>query len=216
MLAYYRTLREKSSLTHEEAMRDSIVSVLMSPNFCYRIDLRVARRSAARRPRQAEPLSDYALASRLSYFLWSSMPDEELLAHAAAGDLRKPDVLIAQARRMLKDDRARGLATEFAGNWLDFRRFEEHNAVDRERFPQLQQRAARRRCSRSRSGSSSDVIRNDRSVLDLLYGNHTFVNPVLAKHYGMPEVDGHAGSTGFAWTMRAGIGAAACCRCPCS
>ena len=81
------------------------------------------------------PLSDYALASRLSYFLWSSMPDEELLARAAAGDLHRPEVLVAQARRMLRDDRVRGLATEFGGNWLDFRRFEEHNSVDRERFP---------------------------------------------------------------------------------
>ena len=63
------------------------------------------------------------------------MPDAELLAHAAAGDLHRPEVLVAQARRMLRDDRVRGLATEFAGNWLDFRRFEEHNSVDRERFP---------------------------------------------------------------------------------
>ena len=63
------------------------------------------------------------------------MPDDELLARAAAGDLHKPEVLAAQARRMLKDDRARGLAVEFGGNWLDFRRFEEHNTVDRERFP---------------------------------------------------------------------------------
>ena len=63
------------------------------------------------------------------------MPDEELLAHAAAGDLHRPEVLAAQARRMLRDDRVRGLATEFGGNWLDFRRFEEHNGVDRERFP---------------------------------------------------------------------------------
>ena len=78
---------------------------------------------------------DYALASRLSYFLWSSMPDAELLAQAAAGDLHRPEVLAAQARRMLRDDRARALAVEFGGNWLDFRRFEEHNGVDRERFP---------------------------------------------------------------------------------
>ena len=94
-----------------------------------------------------QPLSDYALASRLSYFLWSSMPDEELLARAAAGDLHRPEVLVAQARRMLRDDRVRGLATEFGGNWLDFRRFEEHNSVDRERFPsfndELRQRDVR-------------------------------------------------------------------------
>ena len=70
------------------------------------------------------------------------MPDAELLARAAKGDLAKRDVLLAQVRRMLKDDRARALAVEFAGNWLDFRRFEDHNAVDRERFPSLHQRTA--------------------------------------------------------------------------
>ena len=103
----------------------------MSPDFCYRIDL-VAAGAAS----DVQPLSDYALASRLSYFLWSSMPDEELLARAAAGDLHKPEVLAAQARRMLKDDRdPRRWPTEFGGNWLDFRRFEELNTVDRERFP---------------------------------------------------------------------------------
>src|SRR2546422_255440 len=67
-------------------------------------------------------------------FAGSSKPDEELLSHAAAGDLHQPEVLISQARRMLRDDRVRGLATEFAGHWLEFRRFEEHAAVDRERF----------------------------------------------------------------------------------
>ena len=90
---------------------------------------------------------------------------------------------------MLKDDRARGLATEFAGNWLDFRHFE-----DTTRWIASASRASptscARRCSRSRSGSSATCIRNDRSVLDMLYGNYTFVNPVLAKHYGMPEVTG--------------------------
>ena len=66
------------------------------------------------------------------------MPDEELLRHAAAGDLHRPDVLLAQTRRMLKDARVRGLATEFTGNWLDFRHFETNNSVDRERFPSFQ------------------------------------------------------------------------------
>src|SRR5262249_45448555 len=123
--AFYHTLRRRDGLSHEEALRDTLVSVLLSPQFCYRIDL-------AGPGRGVRPLSDYALACRLSYFLWSSMPDAELLAHAAAGDLHRPDVLTAQARRMLRDPRVRGLATEFAGNWLDFRRFEEHNSVDRE------------------------------------------------------------------------------------
>jgi hypothetical protein len=201
ILAFYRSLREQSGLTHEEAVRDSIVRVLMSPNFCYRIDLiedaMTSKRRTAFQPTAltsslpVRPLSGYALASRLSYFLWSSMPDEELLARAEAGDLHKPDVLVAQARRMLKDDRARGLATEFAGNWLDFRRFEEHNAVDRDRFPSFNN-DLREAMFQEPVRFMEDVIRNDRSVLDLLYGNYTFVNPVLARHYGIPEIKSDA------------------------
>ena len=194
ILAYYRSLRDKGGLTHEEAVRDSIVSVLMSPKFSYRADLLEAsaksrRASAGSSP--VRPLSGYALASRLSYFLWSSMPDEELLARAAAGDLQKPGVLAAQARRMLKDERASGLAIDFAGNWLDFRRFEEHNAVDRQRFPSFTNEL-REAMFQEPVRFIEDVTRNGRSILDLLYGNDTFVNPVLARHYGMPEVVGGA------------------------
>jgi hypothetical protein len=142
--AFYHRLRKDDELGHEEALHDAIVSVLLSPHFYYRVDLSAS--GSRQQPTEAgtpiaaggppvQPLADYALASRLSYFLWSSMPDEELLAHAAAGDLHKPQVLRGQARRLLRDPRVRRLATEFGGNWLDFRRFEEHNAVDRERFP---------------------------------------------------------------------------------
>jgi hypothetical protein len=127
LLGFYHKLRDQDGLSHEDAIRDSVASVLLSPNFCYRFD-RVEVGAAMR------PLSEYALASRLSYFLWSSMPDETLLARAAAGDLHQTEVLTAQVRRMLRDGRVRGLATEFAGNWLAFRRFDEHNSVDRERF----------------------------------------------------------------------------------
>src|SRR4051812_10347144 len=109
-------------------MRDAIASILVSPHFAYRLDLSPAEKGI-------KPLSDYALASRLSYFLWSSMPDDELLAHAEAGDLHRSDVLLAQTRRMIRHRNIGGLATEFGGNWLDFRRFGEHNSVDRERFP---------------------------------------------------------------------------------
>jgi hypothetical protein len=189
MLAYYRELREKSALTHEEAIRDSIVSVLMSPKFCYRIDAGGA--TSVAKSSKVKALSSYALASRLSYFLWSSMPDPELLAYAATGDLRKPDVLVKQTRRMLKDDRARALAVEFGGNWLDFRRFEELNTVDRERFPSFTNEL-REAMFEEPVRFMEDAFRNDRSVLDLLYGNYTFVNPVLARHYGMPEMTGDA------------------------
>jgi mono/diheme cytochrome c family protein len=172
---YYRSLRD-GGLAHEEALRDTLVAVLMSPDFCYRIDVV--------EPGSARALSDQALASRLSYFLWSSLPDAELLRHATAGDLHKPAVLAAQARRMLKDPRSRGLSTEFGGNWLDFRRFEQHNAVDRERFPAFTN-DLRQAMFEEPIRFIDDVVRNDRSILDFVYGRHTFVNPVLAKHYGM-------------------------------
>ncbi|MFN3325111.1 MAG: DUF1592 domain-containing protein [Bryobacteraceae bacterium] len=199
ILAFYRTLRDKSELTHQEAIRDSIVRILMSPNFCYRIDLSdsgtakgpgsaVLAKSAV----PANPLSAYALASRLSYFLWSSMPDDTLMALAESGELRKPQVLAAQAHRMLKHERARGLAVEFAGNWLEFRRFEDHNAVDRERFPVFDN-DLRQAMFEEPVRFIEDVIRNDGSVLNLIYGNHTFVNPVLAKHYGIADIQGGPG-----------------------
>src|SRR4029077_3042191 len=103
----------------------------------YRVDLQDALQAPRLKPQASGPvpLSDHALASRLSYFLWAGMPDAELLARAAAGDLHDPVVLVGHAGRMLRDPKVRGLATEFAGNWLDVPRFEEHNAVDRDRFP---------------------------------------------------------------------------------
>jgi hypothetical protein len=211
MLAYYRQLREKGGLTHEEAMRGSLASLLVSPDFLYRVDLPMDlvdnNSKGSAKPAGAaaayRPLSGYSLASRLSFFLWSSMPDEELLAHVVAGDLAKPSVLTAQVRRMLKDDRARGLATEFAGAWLDFRRFEDHNAVDRERFPVFTNQL-REAMFEEPIRLIADVIENDRPALDLLYGDYTFVNRDLAKHYGMPEPAGpdqwlrvdHAGKYG--------------------
>jgi hypothetical protein len=173
-------------------MRDSLASILISPEFFFRIDLQDASfgpgASAEGRPRGiGTPLPPYSLASRLSYFLWSSMPDQELLKHAAAGDLAQAGILAAQARRMLKDPRARGLAVEFAANWLDSRHFETYNSVDRERFPSF--------TNKLRSAMFEEpirffehVIRNNASVLDMLYGNYTFVNPDLAKHYGMSDI----------------------------
>ena len=184
-VAYYHALRKKNELSHEDAIRDSIVSVLMSPDYLYRIDLNESARPVS--SSAVRPLSNYALASRLSYFLWSSMPDQELERHASQGDLQRPEVLIAQTRRMLKDERVRNFATEFAGNWLDFRRFENFNSVDRTRFPAFNN-DLREAMFQEPIRFIEDVIRTNRSVLDMLYGKDTFVNPVLAKHYGMPVV----------------------------
>ena len=200
LLAYYQDLRTKNSLSHEEAIRETIVSVLVSPDFLYRLDLSATGAAPAKpvlhpaglktaAPFTSEPLPGYALASRLSYFLWSSMPDEELLRHAAAGDLQRPDVLLAQTRRMLKDSRVGGLATEFTGNWLGFRQFETNNSVDRNRFPSFND-SLREAMFQEPVRLVEDAIANDRSVLDLLYGQYTFVNPPLARHYGIPGITG--------------------------
>ncbi len=177
ILAFYQRLRKQDGLDHEEAIRDSVASVLMSPHFCYRLNL---ANSAA----TVKPLADYELASRLSYFLWSAPPDAELLARAATNDLHKPEILEGQARRLLRDSKVRGLATEFAGNWLDFRRFEEHNAVDRERFPTFTNEL-RQAMFEEPVRYFTDIAQKNRSVLDVLYGQDTFVNRALAKHYGM-------------------------------
>ncbi len=204
LLAYYHQDRTQNQLSHEEAMRNAITGVLMEPDFLYRLDMGEPPTALASATRShavvlktstavpsSEPLSSYALASRLSYFLWASMPDEELLRHAAANDLQKPAVLLAQARRMMKDSRVRGLATEFTGNWLAFRMFETNNAVDRQRFPQFNN-DLREAMFQEPIRYVEDTIQNNGSVLNLLYGNYTFVNPVLAKHYGIPGVEGDA------------------------
>src|SRR5262249_53883865 len=144
-----------------------VAADLLSPHFCFRFDLP----GAGTAPR---PLTDYALASRLSYFLWSSMPDEELLSRAAAGDLHKPEVLVDQTRRRLRDARVRGLAEQFAGNWLEFRRFEETNTVDRGRFPAFTNEL-RQAMAEEPLRFFIDVARQGRSVLDFLDADFTLV-----------------------------------------
>lgn len=178
--SFYREARERYALDHEGAMRESIVLVLTSPKFSYRADL-------VESPGGIQPLSNFDLASRLSYFLWSSMPDKELLRHAAAGDLRQPGVIKAQVRRMLQDPRIRALAVDFGGNWLDFRDFKQVSTVDRERFPSFND-GLREAMFEEPVRFLLDVFRKNRSILDFLYARDTFVNPALARHYGMPSV----------------------------
>jgi hypothetical protein len=200
ILGYYKSLRGQNGLSHEDALRQTLVSILMSPEFLYRVDLvndaapskhgrLVKTAHVTGKAFSSERLSNYALASRLSYFIWASTPDAELLRHAAAGDLQKPQVLLAQTRRMLKDPKVSGLATEFTGDWLAFRQFETNNTVDRARFPTFDE-DLREAMFQEPIRFMQDNIQNDRSVLDLLYADYTFVNPPLARHYGMPTVKG--------------------------
>ena len=177
LLTFYRDVRERYDLDHEGAIREAIVLVLTSPKFSYRVDLVEAGGGV-------QPLSDFDLASRLSYFLWSSLPDEELLQHAAAGDLHEPEVIKTQTRRMLQDPRIRALAVEFGGNWLDFRDFEQIGTVDRERFPSFSDEL-REAMFEEPIRFLLDVFQHNRSILDFLYAHDTFVNPILARHYGM-------------------------------
>lgn len=198
LLNYYTHTRQQGHVPHEDALRDCLMRILMSPSFLFRVDLdggvpapktKAGITNVSYSPAQtkAVPLSDYALASRLSYFLWSSLPDEELLAHAAKGDLHKTDVLLAQTKRLLKDPKALAMAKEFGGNWLDFRRFEEHNAVDRGRFPSFTD-TLRQSMFDEPLHFMLDTFQNNGSILDWLYGKHTFVNATLAKHYGMDDL----------------------------
>ncbi len=134
---------------------------------------------------QPRALSDYELASRLSYFLWSGVPDAELLKHAAAGDLGEPEVLLAQTQRMLQDPRVRRLATEFGGHWLEFRRFQSHTGVNRNRFPEFTDEL-RQAMYEEPIWFFTDLIQRNGSVLEFIEADHTFVNGVLAEHYGIP------------------------------
>ena len=203
--ATYSALRTKDGLSHEDAIRDSVIRILLSPRFLYRVDLdadidaliqgengfvltSTLQQKLRKAPKQTQaPLNDFALASKLSYFLWSSMPDAELMKLAAAGKLHEPAILAAQTKRMVKDPRIKALAVEFGGNWLDIRRFEEHTAVDRERFPAFDDNL-RQAMFDEPVRFIVDGLQTNSSILDWLYGKHTFVNGPLAKHYGMTDI----------------------------
>ena len=187
--AFQESLRKDTGLGHEDAVRDGVVRVLMSPHFLFRMDLGPAagpapRRASAVGGMAVAPLDDVALANRLSYFLWAGPPDATLLESARAGRLHRESELKAQARRMLKDPRVRGLAVEFGANWLDFRRFEQHNGVDRGRFPAFDN-TLRAAMFEEPVRLLTDVFRRDRPFADLLHGRDTFVNAPLARHYGL-------------------------------
>lgn len=154
----------------------------MSPNFLFRIERDPVGGAGAYR------LNDYELASRLSYFLWSSMPDDELLRAAGRGTLRQPGILEAQVRRMLDDPKAGALADNFAAQWLSLRLLDRRKP-DAERFPTVDDElldAMRRETLMFVTA----LIREDRSILEVIDGRFTFLNGPLARHYGIKGIDG--------------------------
>lgn len=164
----------------EQGIRLAIEALLVSPRFLYRIEKdRVD-------PAPLHHISDHELASRLSYFLWSSMPDDELTALADAGKLRSPSILEAQTRRMLDDPKSEALVVNFGGQWLQLRNLETAKP-DPASFPGFDEEL-RKSMRRETELFLQAVLREDRSVLALVDGKFTFLNERLAKHYGVSGI----------------------------
>ena len=173
----YRKLRDEE-ISHEQAIRLTLARVLVAPAFLYR----------AEQPGpggQPGPVNDWELATRLSYFLWSSAPDAELRDLATRGKLHGPKVLAAQARRMLRDPRVRRLATEFACAWLHIYDFDELGEKSERHFPTFT--ALRGAMYEETIRFFTDLFQRDGSVLNILDADYTFLNADLAKHYGIPD-----------------------------
>ena len=182
LLPFYEAGRREGGF--ERGIEQALARLLVSPSFLFRMELDPVDAASGR----AYPVEDSALASRLSFFLWSSLPDEELLDLADRGELSDPDVLERQVRRMLADPRADALADNFAGQWLYLRNVPAARP-DFRRFPNVDDNL-RHAFRRETELLFQSIVREDRSVLDLLAADYTFVNERLARHYDIPYVYG--------------------------
>jgi hypothetical protein len=167
----------------EQSMSLALEAILVSPDFLFRIERDPGALAAT-----GAPVSDFELASRLSYFLWSSMPDDALLQAAEQKTLRDPAVLTAQVARMLKDPKSQALVDGFGGQWLQFRALESVTP-DKERFPTFDNNL-RLSMRKETELFVEAMVREDRSLLDLIDGPYSFLNERLARHYGIPGVTG--------------------------
>ena len=181
-LALYRKAQAEEGF--DAGIEMALSAVLVSPEFLFRVE----QDPAGIAPNTAYRISDLELASRLSFFLWSSIPDDELLDQAIAGKLREPAVLERHVRRMLADSRSQSLVNNFASQWLHLRNLDSITP-DMRLFPDFDDNL--RQAFRQETELFFDsILREDRSALDLLRANYTFVNERLAKHYGIPNVYG--------------------------
>ena len=185
-LGFYRQARAETDGAEgfDAAIERALAAVLVSPSFLFRIE----RDPAGIESGAAYHISDLELASRLAFFLWSSLPDAALRDSAAQGRLRDPTVLEGHVRRMLADPRSDSLIDNFSAQWLHLRNLASVRP-DMRSFPDFDDNL-RQAFRRETELLLEDVVRRDRSVLDLLRSKHTFVNERLAKHYGIPHVYG--------------------------
>ena len=181
-LKFYHEAKEAGGF--EAGIGSALSAVLVSPEFLFRIE----RDPTDVAPATAYRIGDLELASRLSFFLWSSIPDEELLAIAQRGELHRPKVLESQVRRMLADSRSSSLVENFAAQWLHLRNLESFTP-DLRLFPDFDDNL-RDAFRRETELHFEALLREDRTVLDLIKTDHTFLNERLAKHYGIPNVYG--------------------------
>ncbi len=183
-LSFYKRARQSGG-NFDDGIRVGVARVISSPYFLYRIE----QDPAGARPGTAHPVSEIELASRLSFFLWSSNPDEKLLDLAEAGRLRQPEVLAAQVRRMIQDDRADALVDNFTGQWLQLRNLETKTVPDLLMFPDFDDNI-RKGFRKETEMFFGYILRDERSTLDLLNADYTFIDERLARHYGIPGVYG--------------------------
>ena len=181
-LAFYREARAAEGF--EAGIEMALRAVLVSPEFLFRVE----RDPEGVSPKTPYRISQLELASRLSFFLWSSIPDDELLEAALRGDLSKPAQLDRQVRRMLADERSRALVTNFASQWLYLRNLDAMTP-DMRLFPDFDDNL-RQALRQETELFFETILREDRNVLDLLNADYTFVNERLAKHYGIPNIYG--------------------------
>jgi len=179
LMDFYQAARKSGDF--DTGIQQALARVLVAPRFVYRAEEEPPAVAAG----QSFRISDTDLASRLSFFLWSSIPDDELLDVAAKGRLRDPQVLKQQVARMLADAKADAIVENFAGQWLYLRELD-HVQTDAKNFDENLRQSFRRETEMLFNA----IVREDRSLIDLLDADYTFVDERLARHYGIPDVHG--------------------------
>jgi hypothetical protein len=181
-MQFYSQSRKEADF--DAGIEGALARLLASPKFIYRIEAEPANV----KPGESYRLSDFDLASRLSFFLWSTSPDEELIRVASQGRLKDAAVLEQQVRRMLKDKKANALADNFAGQWLNLRGLQAQSPLPM-LYPDFDD-PLRQAMRREVELIFDNIVREDRPITELLTADYTFVNERLAKHYGIPNIYG--------------------------